>query len=70
LKWLSTCRERFKAGDRKPCGYSNDILISTTPYNYKEPTILMSSPDYWARQFARQSFFAIWMTVRYQPMGG
>lgn len=40
------------------CGFSNDILISTTPYNYKEPTHFnVQPPDYWARQFARQSFF-------------
>ena len=40
------------------CGYSDDILISTTPYDYKEPTHFnVQPPDYWARQFARCAFY-------------
>lgn len=55
--------EHMPDGDSKRaieniCAYSNDILISTTPYDYKEPTHFnVQPPDYWARQFARQSFF-------------
>jgi len=40
------------------CRYSGDVLLSSTPYDYKEPTHFnVQPPDYWARQFARHSFF-------------
>ncbi len=40
------------------CQYSDNILISTSPYDYKEATHMnVHPPDYWARQFARFGFF-------------
>lgn len=40
------------------CRHSNDILLSSTPYDYKEPTHFnVQPPEYWARQFARHSFY-------------
>jgi len=40
------------------CGYSDNILISSSPYDYKEAThINVHPPDYWARQFARHGFY-------------
>ncbi len=40
------------------CRYSDNILISSSPYDYKEATHLnVHLPDYWARQFARNDFY-------------
>jgi glycosyltransferase involved in cell wall biosynthesis len=40
------------------CAHSDDILFSSTPIDYKEPTHMnVQPPDYWAEAFARQSFF-------------
>jgi SAM-dependent methyltransferase len=40
------------------CQYSDNIIISTSPYDYKEATHMnVHPPDYWARQFARFGFY-------------
>lgn len=39
------------------CQHSNDILFSSTPFDYKEVTHFnVQSPDYWMEQFARHGF--------------
>ena len=39
------------------CQYSDNIVMSSTPLDYKEATHLnVQPPDYWARQFARHQF--------------
>lgn len=39
------------------CQYTDDILFSSTPFDYKEVTHLnVHAPEYWAEQFARQGF--------------
>ncbi len=40
------------------CTYSDNIIFSSTPFNYQEATHLnVQPPDYWARLFARHQFF-------------
>ena len=40
------------------CRYADDILFSSTPFDYKESTHLnVQPPEYWAASFARQGFF-------------
>lgn len=40
------------------CKHSNNVLISTSPVDYTEPThINVQQPDYWARKFASAGFF-------------
>jgi SAM-dependent methyltransferase len=40
------------------CRHSDDILFSSTPYDYKEATHFnVQPPEYWAENFARQGFF-------------
>ena len=40
------------------CLHSDNIIISTSPYDYKEATHMnVHPPEYWARQFARFGFF-------------
>jgi Methyltransferase domain len=40
------------------CNHTDDILFSSTPYNYKEATHFnVQPPEYWAECFARHSFF-------------
>lgn len=40
------------------CQHSEDILFSSTPFDYREPTHLnVQSPEYWAELFARFGFF-------------
>ncbi len=40
------------------CQYSDDFLISSTPFDYKEAThINVQPPAYWARLFALEGFF-------------
>jgi GT2 family glycosyltransferase/glycosyltransferase involved in cell wall biosynthesis len=40
------------------CQHTNDILFSSTPFDYKEATHFnVQSPEYWAEQFARQGFY-------------
>jgi SAM-dependent methyltransferase len=40
------------------CQFSGNILLSSSPYDYKEATHMnVHPPDYWARQFARFGFF-------------
>ncbi len=40
------------------CRYTDNILFSSSPYDYKEATHLnVNEPDYWARQFARNDFY-------------
>jgi SAM-dependent methyltransferase len=42
---------------RNLCHHSQDILFSSTPYDYKEATHFnVQPPDYWAEAFARQGF--------------
>ncbi len=39
------------------CQYTDDILFSSTPLDYKEPTHFnVQTPEYWAEQFVRQGF--------------
>jgi glycosyltransferase involved in cell wall biosynthesis len=43
---------------RNFCQHTDDILFSSTPFDYKEPTHLnVQPPEYWAQLFARHSFF-------------
>ncbi len=40
------------------CKHSDDVLISSTPFEYKEVTHLnVRPPDYWAQRFAQHGFF-------------
>ncbi|HSM49632.1 MAG TPA: methyltransferase domain-containing protein, partial [Draconibacterium sp.] len=40
------------------CKASDDILFSSTPFDYKESThVNVNNPDYWSEQFAKQRFF-------------
>jgi len=40
------------------CDASDDILFSSTPFDYKESThVNVNNPDYWGEQFAKQGFF-------------
>ncbi len=40
------------------CQASDNIIFSSTPFNYQEATHLnVQAPDYWARLFARHQFF-------------
>jgi SAM-dependent methyltransferase len=40
------------------CTASDDILFSSTPFDYKETThVNVNNPDYWSEQFAKQGFF-------------
>jgi len=40
------------------CEYTDDILFSSTPFDYKEASHLnVHSPEYWATLFARQGFY-------------
>jgi hypothetical protein len=49
--------EALKAIDNL-CRFTDNIIISTSPYDYKEATHFnVHQPDYWARQFARFDFF-------------
>ena len=61
------------------CTFSNDILFSSTPYDYKEASHFNVQPvEYWAELFAKEgftrdmdfnaSFITPW-TVRYRKLG-
>jgi len=40
------------------CRHTDDVLFSSTPIDYKEPThINVHPPDYWAAEFARHHFY-------------
>ncbi len=40
------------------CQYTEDILFSSTPFDFKEATHFnVQVPDFWVEQFARQGFF-------------
>jgi hypothetical protein len=40
------------------CNASDDILFSSTPFDYKETThVNVNNPDYWSEQFAKYGFF-------------
>jgi GT2 family glycosyltransferase len=40
------------------CKHADDVLISTTPFEYKDVTHLnVRPPDYWAQRFAHHGFF-------------
>lgn len=40
------------------CKHTDDILFSSTPFDYKEATHFnVRPPDYWAQRFARHGFF-------------
>lgn len=40
------------------CAYTDDILFSSTPFDYKEPTHFnVQPPEYWAERFARRGFY-------------
>ena len=40
------------------CAYTDDILFSSTPFDYKEATHCnVQPPEYWAERFARHGFY-------------
>lgn len=40
------------------CAHTGDVLFSSTPFDYKEPTHFnVQPPEYWAEQFARHGFY-------------
>jgi SAM-dependent methyltransferase len=40
------------------CAHANEIIFSSTPFDYKEVTHLnVHDPEYWAEQFARHGFY-------------
>src|SRR5215210_4328902 len=40
------------------CRHTDDVLFSSTPFDYKEATHLnVRPPDYWAQRFAQHGFF-------------
>jgi len=40
------------------CEHADDVLFSSTPYDYKETThVNVHGPEYWAEQFARYEFY-------------
>lgn len=40
------------------CAHTEDILFSSTPFDYREPThVNVQPPEYWAELFARHSFY-------------
>jgi hypothetical protein len=40
------------------CNHTNEIVFSSTPFDYKETThINVHDPEYWAEQFARYGFY-------------
>lgn len=40
------------------CRFTDNIILSSTPYDYKEDTHFnVNPPDYWAREMARHQFF-------------
>ncbi|MFN2285206.1 MAG: glycosyltransferase, partial [Anaerolineae bacterium] len=40
------------------CSYTDDIVFSSTPFDYREVThVNVQNPEYWAGIFARQGFF-------------
>jgi len=40
------------------CAHTSDVLFSSTPFDYREPThINVHPPEHWAELFARQGFF-------------
>jgi hypothetical protein len=40
------------------CRYTDDVLFSSTPFDYKEATHFnVQAPEYWGELFARQGFF-------------
>ncbi|MFV2044460.1 MAG: methyltransferase type 12, partial [Anaerolineales bacterium] len=40
------------------CGHTDDILLSSTPFDYKEATHFnVQRPEYWGEAFARHGYF-------------
>jgi hypothetical protein len=40
------------------CAHTDDVLFSSTPFNYQEAThVNVHPPDYWVEQFGRHGFF-------------
>ena len=40
------------------CAHTGDVLFSSTPIDYREPThVNVHPPEYWAEQFARHGFY-------------
>jgi SAM-dependent methyltransferase len=40
------------------CGHTADVLFSSSPIDYREPThVNVHPPEYWAEQFARHGFY-------------
>jgi hypothetical protein len=51
-------REQAEVAVENFCAHSDNILFSSTPFDYKEATHLnVQPPEYWASLFARQGFF-------------
>jgi hypothetical protein len=40
------------------CRHTDDVVFSSSPFDYKEPThVNVHPPDYWAAEFARHGFY-------------
>jgi SAM-dependent methyltransferase len=50
--------EEAKIAVKNLCRFTDQILFSSTPFDYKETTHFnVQPPEYWAEQFAQQGFF-------------
>jgi hypothetical protein len=50
-------KEQAEAAIRNLCSAADDVLFSSTPFDYKEITHFnVQPPEYWAEQFARYGF--------------
>jgi hypothetical protein len=51
-------REEAEKAIENICTHANEIVFSSTPFDYKEVThINVHDPEYWAEQFARHGFY-------------
>ncbi len=51
-------RQQAQQAVENLCRHSDDVLFSSTPLDYKEPTHCnVNPPEYWAELFARNGFF-------------
>ena len=51
-------REEAEKAIENLCAHANEIIFSSTPFDYKEVTHFnVHNPEYWAEQFARHGFY-------------
>jgi hypothetical protein len=51
-------KEQSEAAVANLCAHSDDILFSSSPFDYKEPTHFnVQPPEYWVNIFSRHSFY-------------